>query len=91
MSGRAGLSMHRIEPPKTTRVERVLSAAESMCERSFTVATLQRLPVDAVSRLEVLDLIKNVDHATQSTAEFTSVASRNAGQSSGGNHRCREP
>ncbi|MFB9477435.1 DUF4158 domain-containing protein [Nonomuraea salmonea] len=38
----------RIEPPKTTRIERVLGAAEAMFERNFTAATMERLSFESV-------------------------------------------
>ncbi len=44
----------RIEPPKTTRIERVLGAAETLFERNFTHRTLNRLSFDAVGKLEEL-------------------------------------
>ncbi|MER5321697.1 DUF4158 domain-containing protein [Streptosporangium roseum] len=42
----------RIEPPKATRVERVLGAAESMFERQFTETTLVRLSATSVGKLQ---------------------------------------
>ncbi|TMR20549.1 DUF4158 domain-containing protein [Nonomuraea turkmeniaca] len=42
----------RIEPPKTTRIERVLSTAEAMSERNFTHTTLERLSLESVGKLE---------------------------------------
>lgn len=44
----------RIEPPKTTRIERVLGAAEAMFERNFTATTVQRLSFESVGKLEEL-------------------------------------
>jgi len=44
----------RIEPPKTSRIERVLGAAEAMFERNFTVTTVQRLSFESVGKLEEL-------------------------------------
>ncbi|PRX59564.1 hypothetical protein B0I32_1197 [Nonomuraea fuscirosea] len=44
----------RIEPPKTTRIERVLGAAEAMFERNFTTTTVQRLSLESVGKLEEL-------------------------------------
>lgn len=44
----------RIEPPKTTRIERALGSAESMFERNFTHATLERLSATSVDKLEEL-------------------------------------
>ncbi|MGW3367019.1 DUF4158 domain-containing protein [Streptosporangium canum] len=44
----------RIEPPKTSRIERVLGAAEAMFERNFTAATVQRLSFESVGKLEEL-------------------------------------
>ncbi len=44
----------RIEPPKATRIERVLSAAETLFERNFTHTTLNRLSFDSVDKLEEL-------------------------------------
>ncbi|MEU6711919.1 DUF4158 domain-containing protein [Nonomuraea sp. NPDC046802] len=44
----------RIEPPKTTRIERVLGAAEAMFERNFTATTVQRLSFESVGKLKEL-------------------------------------
>ncbi|MET8335987.1 DUF4158 domain-containing protein [Streptosporangium canum] len=44
----------RIEPPKMTRIERVLGAAEALFERTFTHTILNRLSFDAVDKLEEL-------------------------------------
>jgi TnpA family transposase len=44
----------RIEPPKPSRVERVLGGAEAMFERQFTGAVVERLSAQAVGRLEEL-------------------------------------
>ena len=44
----------RIEPPKSSRVERVLGGAEAMFERQFTGAVVERLSAQAVGRLEEL-------------------------------------
>lgn len=44
----------RIEPPKTTRIERVLGAAEAMFERNFTATTVERLSFESVGKLEEL-------------------------------------
>jgi TnpA family transposase len=44
----------RVEPPGTSRVERVLGAAQSAFEQQFTAATVSRLPAGAVARLEEL-------------------------------------
>ncbi|WP_433258901.1 DUF4158 domain-containing protein [Streptosporangium sp. CA-135522] len=44
----------RIEPPKTTRIERVLGAAEAMFERNFTATTMERLSFESVGKLEEL-------------------------------------
>jgi hypothetical protein len=44
----------RIEPPKTTRIERVLGAAEAMFERQLTETTMGRLPAESVGKLEEL-------------------------------------
>ncbi|WP_113698516.1 hypothetical protein [Nonomuraea lactucae] len=44
----------RIEPPKTTRIERVLGAAEAMFERNFTATTVERLSLGSVGKLEEL-------------------------------------
>ncbi|MEU7988679.1 Tn3 family transposase [Streptosporangium canum] len=44
----------RIEPPKATRIERVLGAAESMFERNFTATTVDRLSAGSVGKLEEL-------------------------------------
>ena len=42
----------RIEPPKTTRIERVLGAAETMFERQLTGTTMGRLSAGSVGKLE---------------------------------------
>lgn len=44
----------RIEPPKTTRIERVLGAAEAMFERQLTETTIGRLSAESVGKLEEL-------------------------------------
>nr|WP_246268501.1 hypothetical protein [Nonomuraea typhae] len=44
----------RIDPPKTTRIERVLGAAEAMFERNFTATTMERLSFESVGKLEEL-------------------------------------
>jgi len=44
----------RIEPPKTTRIERVLGAAEAMFERQLTETTMGRLSAESVGKLEEL-------------------------------------
>jgi hypothetical protein len=44
----------RIEPPKTTRIERMLGAAEAMFERNFTATTVQSLSFESVGKLEEL-------------------------------------
>lgn len=44
----------RIEPPKTTRTERVLGAAEAMFERNFTTTTVERLSAESIGKLEEL-------------------------------------
>jgi hypothetical protein len=44
----------RIEPPKTTRIERILGAAESMFERQFTETTVARLSATSVGKLQEL-------------------------------------
>jgi hypothetical protein len=44
----------RIEPPKTTRIERVLGAAEAMFERQLTETTMGRLSAGSVGKLAEL-------------------------------------
>lgn len=46
----------RIEPPKTTRIERVLGAAEATFERQLTEMTMGRLSAESVGKLEELTL-----------------------------------
>ncbi len=44
----------RIEPPKTTWIERALGAAEAMFERQLTETTMGRLSAESVGKLEEL-------------------------------------
>lgn len=44
----------RIEPPRPSRIERILGAAEAMSERRFTTRTVGRLPREVAARLEEL-------------------------------------
>ncbi|GAA2277597.1 hypothetical protein GCM10010149_21220 [Nonomuraea roseoviolacea subsp. roseoviolacea] len=63
----------RIEPPKTTRIERVLGAAESMFERQFTETTVARLSATSVGKLQELivpdDLTPDSDTDTDTGGE----------------------
>jgi len=49
----------KIEPPKTTRIERVLGSAESMFERHFTERTVDRLSAMSVGKLEELIVVES--------------------------------
>jgi hypothetical protein len=51
----------KIEPPQPARIERLLGAAEAMFERQFTSATRQRLPAEAIARLEELIAVDDAD------------------------------
>src|SRR5216683_1011123 len=59
----------KVEPPAPGQVERLLGAAESMFERDFTIATVERLPAEAVGGLE--ELIATDDPDTEGEGENT--------------------
>ncbi len=56
----------KVEPPAPGQVERLLGAAESMFERDFTIATVERLPAEAVGGLEELIATDDPDTAWNS-------------------------
>lgn len=51
----------KIEPPRPARIERLLGAAEAMFEREFTSASMARLSVEVVGKLEELVAVDDPD------------------------------
>jgi len=51
----------RIEPPAPSRIERVLGSAQEAFDRHFVTRTVNRLPEEAIARLEELVAVGNDD------------------------------
>lgn len=69
----------KIGPPKATRIERVLGAAEAMFERNFTATTVERLSFESVGKLEELIVAEAspAARAAEGEAQKDSGAMRN--------------
>ncbi|MEU7878917.1 DUF4158 domain-containing protein [Microbispora bryophytorum] len=79
----------RIEPPKTTRIERVLSAAEAMFERNFTTMTLGHLSFESVGKPEELSPIRLLPRPLAHRTRKTALPSRRGRLRPAGARSCR--